>query len=64
VKDNHELGRFTLKNIEKKPKGQVQIEVTFTINKDGILKVQAEEIKQGGQTVRREKSRSTSSRDA
>merc|ERR1711924_67339 len=30
--------------------GQVQIEVTFTINKDGILKVQAEEIKQGGQT--------------
>jgi len=43
-------GRFTLKNIEKKPKGQVQIEVTFTINKDGILKVQAEEIKQGGQT--------------
>merc|ERR1719460_2824205 len=50
VKDNHELGRFTLKNIEKKPKGQVQIEVTFTINKDGILKVQAEEIKQGGQT--------------
>jgi len=48
VKDNHELGRFTLKNIEKKPKGQVQIEVTFTINKDGILKVQAEEMKQGG----------------
>jgi heat shock protein 5 len=50
VKDNHELGRFTLKNLEKKPKGQVQIEVTFTINKDGILKVQAEEMKQGGQT--------------
>merc|ERR1711937_187500 len=48
VRDNHELGRFTLKNLEKKPKGQVQIEVTFTINKDGILKVQAEEIKQGG----------------
>merc|ERR1711896_9310 len=54
VKDNHELGRFTLKNLEKKPKGQVQIEVTFTINKDGILKVQAEEIKQGGAGQKKE----------
>jgi len=50
VKDNHELGRFTLKGLERKPKGQVGVEVTFTINKDGILKVTAEETKQGGGT--------------
>jgi len=43
TKDNRELGRFMLKGIERKPRGGVQIEVSFTVNKDGILKVSATE---------------------
>merc|ERR1719353_2846256 len=43
TKDNRELGRFMLKGIERKPRGGVQIEVSFTVNKDGILKVAATE---------------------
>ncbi len=39
--DNKSLGKFTLDGIPPAPRGVPQIEVTFDINKDGILKVSA-----------------------
>ncbi|MCK5867652.1 MAG: Hsp70 family protein, partial [Mycoplasmataceae bacterium] len=39
--DNISLGRFTLSDIEKAPRGVPQIEVTFSINADGIVSVKA-----------------------
>ena len=42
-KDNNLLGKFDLCGIPPAPRGQPQIEVTFEIDTDGILKVSAEE---------------------
>ena len=39
--DNKSLGRFTLQGIPPAPRGMPQIEVTFDIDADGILKVSA-----------------------
>ena len=39
--DNKSLGRFTLEGIPPSPRGLPQIEVTFDIDADGILKVNA-----------------------
>ncbi|MEW6568526.1 MAG: molecular chaperone DnaK [Chloroflexota bacterium] len=39
--DNKSLGKFSLDGIPPAPRGVPQIEVTFDINKDGILKVSA-----------------------
>ncbi len=39
--DNKSLGKFTLDGIPPAPRGIPQIEVTFDIDKDGILKVSA-----------------------
>ncbi|MFN2273767.1 MAG: Hsp70 family protein, partial [Anaerolineales bacterium] len=39
--DNKSLGRFTLQGIPPAPRGVPQIEVTFDIDADGILKVSA-----------------------
>ncbi len=39
--DNKSLGKFTLDGIPPAPRGVPQIEVTFDIDKDGILKVSA-----------------------
>ncbi|MGD8621292.1 MAG: Hsp70 family protein, partial [Anaerolineales bacterium] len=39
--DNKSLGRFTLEGIPPAPRGVPQIEVTFDIDADGILKVNA-----------------------
>ena len=39
--DNKSLGRFTLEGIPPAPRGIPQIEVTFDIDADGILKVSA-----------------------
>ncbi len=39
--DNKSLGRFTLEGIPSAPRGIPQIEVTFDIDADGILKVSA-----------------------
>ena len=39
--DNKSLGRFTLEGIPPAPRGVPQIEVTFDIDADGILKVSA-----------------------
>ncbi|KAL0225258.1 hypothetical protein RCL1_003170 [Eukaryota sp. TZLM3-RCL] len=38
---NHVLGQFTLRNLPSRPKGQAKIDVTMSINSDGILEVTA-----------------------
>lgn len=43
TKDNHELGKFDLKGIPPAPRGQPQIEVTFDVNADGIMHVNAQD---------------------
>lgn len=43
VKDNKSLGKFLLKGIPPAPRGVPQIEVTFEIDANGILKVGAED---------------------
>lgn len=43
TKDNHLLGKFDLQNIPPAPRGVPQIEVTFEIDANGILKVSAED---------------------
>merc|ERR1711924_161370 len=40
-KDNHLLGQFSLKGIPPAPRGTPQLEVTFNIDPNGILHVQA-----------------------
>jgi len=47
TKDNHILGQFELSGIPPAPRGQPQIEVTFSIDADGILNVQAKELGTG-----------------
>merc|ERR1712054_691720 len=41
VKDNHLLGKFDLTGIPPAPRGTPQIEVTFEVDANGILNVQA-----------------------
>lgn len=41
TKDNHKLGSFELSDIQPSPRGVPQIEVTFEIDANGILKVAA-----------------------
>lgn len=43
AKDNKTLGRFQLADIPAAPRGVPQIEVTFDIDKNGIVKVSAED---------------------
>ncbi|CAM8901931.1 unnamed protein product [Rhodiola kirilowii] len=43
TKDNRELGKFDLTGIPPAPRGTPQIEVTFQIDVDGILNVQAQD---------------------
>lgn len=43
TKDNHLLGKFDLTGIPPSPRGVPQIEVTFEIDVDGILRVSAED---------------------
>ncbi|XP_041368118.1 endoplasmic reticulum chaperone BiP-like [Gigantopelta aegis] len=43
TKDNHVLGKFDLTGIPPSPRGVPQIEVTFEIDVNGILKVSAED---------------------
>ncbi|EZG45091.1 heat shock protein 70 [Gregarina niphandrodes] len=43
TKDNHLLGKFELSGIPPAPRGQPQIEVTFSVDANGILSVQAED---------------------
>jgi heat shock protein 5 len=41
IKDNHSLGKFDLQGIPSAPRGQPQIEVTFEVDENSILKVSA-----------------------
>jgi len=41
TKDNHQLGQFVLDDIPPMPRGQPQIEVTFDLDVNGILNVNA-----------------------
>jgi len=43
TKDNHKLGQFDLNGIPPAPRGTPQIEVTFEVDANGILNVQAED---------------------
>lgn len=45
--DNNSLGRFTLSGIESAPRGIPQIEVTFSIDANGIVSVKAQDKKSG-----------------
>ncbi|MCK6530251.1 molecular chaperone DnaK [Myxococcota bacterium] len=49
VKDNVSLGEFELTNVEPAPRGVPRIEVTFTIDTDGIVNVNAQDIRTGAQ---------------
>ena len=44
TKDNHVLGKFDLTGIPPAPRGVPQIEVTFEIDVNGILKVSANDL--------------------
>merc|ERR1712110_213509 len=43
VKDNHLLGKFDLTGIAPAPRGQPQIEVTFSIDENSIMNVSAKD---------------------
>ncbi|MGO9714820.1 MAG: Hsp70 family protein, partial [Polyangiaceae bacterium] len=45
--DNELLGEFILTGLRRAPKGQVEIEVTFEINADGIVSVRAKDLETG-----------------
>lgn len=47
TKDNNKLGQFELTGIPPMPRGQPQIEVSFDIDANGILKVSAKELTTG-----------------
>lgn len=49
ARDNKTIGRFKLKGIKKAPAGVPQIEVTFDIDANGILKVSARDLDTGMQ---------------
>jgi len=51
TKDNNKLGEFQLDGIPPMPRGQPQIEVSFEIDANGILKVSAEEKTTGKKQV-------------
>ncbi|AHX11239.1 hsp70 family protein [Neorickettsia helminthoeca str. Oregon] len=44
AKDNRSLAEFTLNELPSLPAGKARIEVTFSIDEDGILKVSAKEL--------------------
>ena len=47
--DNELLGEFILTGLRRASKGQVEIEVTFEINSDGIVSVSAKDLETGQQ---------------
>jgi molecular chaperone DnaK len=49
AEDNELLGEFALTGLRRAPKGQVEIEVTFEINADGIVSVSAKDLETGQQ---------------
>jgi len=60
TKDNNILGKFDLNGIPPMPRGQPQIEVTFNVDANGILQVEAAEKSSGKKaeiTIKAEKGR-------
>ena len=51
VSDNRKLGEFTLENIPAMPAGLPKIDIRFILNADGILKVEAVELRSGVQQI-------------
>ena len=49
AKDNKSIGNFTLKGIKRPAKGIPQIEVTFDVDTNGILKVSAKDLATGNE---------------
>ncbi|MBI2894553.1 MAG: molecular chaperone DnaK [Deltaproteobacteria bacterium] len=49
AEENELLGEFILTGLRKAPRGQVEIEVTFEINADGIVSVHAKDLETGAQ---------------
>jgi molecular chaperone DnaK len=47
AEDNELLGEFILTGLRRAPKGQIEIEVTFEINADGIVSVRAKDLETG-----------------
>ncbi len=47
AEQNELLGEFILTGLRRAPKGQVEIEVTFEINADGIVSVRAKDLETG-----------------
>jgi molecular chaperone HscA len=47
VSDNRKLAEFKLTNIPAMPAGLPKVEITFKLNADGILQVQAKELRSG-----------------
>ena len=47
AEENELLGEFILTGLRKAPKGQVEVEVTFEINADGIVSVSAKDLETG-----------------
>jgi chaperone protein DnaK len=48
TKNNHLLGKFDVTNIPPAPRGQPQIEVSFSVDANGVLTVEAEDKNGGG----------------
>ena len=60
TKDNHLLGKFDLHGIPPAPRGMPQLEVTFQVDVNGILRVKAKELGTGseeGITIQNDNSR-------
>ncbi len=47
AEENELLGEFILTGLRRAPKGQIEIEVTFEINADGIVSVRAKDLETG-----------------
>ena len=47
VLENRMLGRFVLSDLPQKPKGEIRVDVSFTMDADGILQVSAAELVSG-----------------
>ena len=58
VKDNRLLASFNLTGIPAMPAGMAKVEISFTIDADGILKVKARELRSGIEQAIEVKSRS------
>merc|ERR550537_546703 len=62
IKDNHRLGKFVLSGIPPKPAGEAELEVTFEIDSNGILMVEAKSLDSGSKkkiTIKNDKGRLT-----